>query len=255
MRKTYTINSWKRVHLRSSKRMMNLFFSGMCIIAIISACQHDIIQIAEEVEQQALLDPCNPVFIHYLNDIQPIISSSCAIPGCHDNATPAVFIDLSTYDAVLSSKVLGENIVIPGNANQSKLYRVLRAMDFIPMPPPFNYQISNTQKNQIKLWIDQGAQNLEACLDISCDTTKFDWNTTIRPIIRTYCNGCHYKDYPAAGVNLDFFSQIQELALDGDLYNTITGDLGLRRMPLDAALPDCKIIQIRKWIENGALKD
>lgn len=218
------------------------------------ACQHEVY--VGDPDQTSIVDPCDPNFIHYLNDIQPILSASCAVPGCHDAATPIAQVDLSSYEAVMTSKVRGELIVKPGNAGNSILNRSLRAQDIIViMPPPFNYQITAAQKNLIRDWINQGAVNDEPCVNIDCDTNRFDWATTIRPIIGTYCNGCHFGDYNYGDVLLSFHSQVQELALNGDLYNSITGKEGVRLMPLDQPLPDCKITQIRKWIENGAPRD
>ena len=56
---------------------------------------------------------------------------------------------------------------------------------WIPMPPLYNYQLKGSHKMTIRRWIEQGAVNLQACEDLTCDTTQFDWNTTIRPIIET----------------------------------------------------------------------
>ncbi|MEZ5008158.1 MAG: c-type cytochrome domain-containing protein [Chitinophagales bacterium] len=224
----------------------------VCLTVGIS-CQHEIFVGNEEIET---IEPCNPQFIHYMNDIQPILSASCAVPGCHDAATPTAQINLASYEGVMSTKVRGELIVKPGDGAGSILNRSLRAQDIIVvMPPPFNLAITDAQKNLIRDWIDQGAVNAEPCVNIDCDTMRFDWSTTIRPIIRTYCNGCHYGDYAYGDVLLSFHSQVQELALNGDLFNSITGQEGVRLMPLDVPLPDCKITQIKKWIENGAPRD
>lgn len=224
----------------------------MTVVLIGTSCEHEIVA---NFDQPVILEPCDPAIINYDLDVQPVLTSHCAIPGCHDNQTPAVFIDLSTYDAVMESEVLGELIVKPGDPANSKLWRAMKALDLIPMPPPFNYQVLGADQQKIRQWIEQGAQRLEPCVDITCDTTRFDWSTTIRPIMNRYCRGCHYKDYPAADINLDFHSQVQEEALNGLLYESVAGIAPARLMPLDKPMPDCQIIQIRKWVEAGAPQD
>jgi len=216
------------------------------------SCEHTV-----DVAQETItpLPPCDPAIINFETQIQPILSSSCAVPGCHDSETPAVYIDLSNYEATMNSKVLGEPIVLPGDPENSRIYRVLRGYELIFMPPPYNYQIKGSQKVLIRKWIEQGAQNSEPCLETDCDTTQYDWSTTIRPIIDTYCRGCHFKDYPAAGIALDFHFQVQEAALEGLLYQSVAGIAPARAMPLDKPIPECKKIQIKKWIDNGAPRD
>jgi hypothetical protein len=230
-------------------------FLGCVICCFTIACQHEFPEVSEEPPIRVIPCPTDDL-VHFENDIRPILTSSCAIPGCHDDLTPTALVNLSSYEAVMSTKVRGELIVKPGDSENSILNRSLRSQDIIvPMPPPFNYQISLQQKNLIKKWIDQGALNSSPCVDVTCDTLKFDWSTTIRPIIKTYCNGCHYGDYSLGEVELSFYSQVQEIALNGDLLDAIRGQNDIRLMPTDKPLPECKIIQITKWVENGAPRD
>lgn len=220
--------------------------------AVWTSCSHEV---TEANLTMPVPEPCQPDVINFQTQIRPIITSTCAIPGCHDNQTPAAYIDLSDYDAVMASKVLGESIVIPGDPTNSPMMRAILGLDLLFMPPLYNYQLTGPQKQLIRKWIEQGARNDMPCVDLSCDTTRFDWATTIRPIIDTYCRGCHYADYPAAGIAFDFHSQVQDEALNGLLYESIAGIAPARAMPLDQPMPDCKITQIRKWIENGAPRD
>jgi hypothetical protein len=228
-----------------------LIIAGAVLLA---SCEHTV-QANLEPEPE-VLPPCdNAGRVHFDNDLMPIITSHCAIPGCHDAQTPTAFIDLSNYDAIMNAKVLGEPIVVPGDKMNSKLYRAVRGLDLIFMPAPYQKQLNNQQRAMFGRWIDEGAQRLDPCVDLSCDTTKFDWSTTIRPIMDVYCRGCHFKDYPGGGINLDYHSQVQEAALDGLLWESVIGQAPARLMPLDKPMPDCQITQIRKWIENGAPRD
>ena len=230
----------------------------ICAILLGIACKHTILHEDEDDIIDEILPDCDPTVIHFNNDIQPFITSSCAIQGCHDSQTPAGFVDLSNYDAIMRSTVLGEPIVIPGKPNQSSLYRAVKLLDILElviMPPPANYQITNAKKELIGQWIKQGALNLEPCVDATCDTTQFTWSKTIRPIITTYCTGCHYSNYPAAGINIENHGHVIKMIENGQFVQSITGTEGVRLMPLDKPMPKCKRTQIKKWVANGAPKD
>ena len=65
-------------------------------------------------------------------DIQPILTSSCAISGCHNSATHKDGYDFSSYTKTLSA-------VSSGKPASSKLYKVITATsgseDFMPPKP------------------------------------------------------------------------------------------------------------------------
>ena len=79
---------------------------------------------------------CDPNLVYYVNDIQPILNSSCAYSGCHDVVTHADGVDLSSYDKVIST---GE--VQAGNPNGSELYEKIADGKMPPSGPlPVNQQ-------------------------------------------------------------------------------------------------------------------
>ena len=219
-----------------------------------SACEHEPIAVTqkEPVDTVPTLGPCDTGVIYFQNDIMPYINSACAIPGCHDNATPAANINLSSYTAIMNSKVLGEPIVKAGDWQNSKLARAVYGLDLIPMPPLYNLTIPGQAKLNIRKWIEQGAQN-NAC-DAVCDTTSYRYSTDIAPLLRKYCSGCHYGDYASDGVLTTTYNRVKALVDDDNiLYRVITGAPGVKRMPTgDVVMLDCDIIKVRKWIESGA---
>lgn len=227
-----------------------LLFSILAIT--MASCQHDPIEVPP-VTPPVVLEPRDSGKVYFVNDVLPVLRSACGVSGCHEGNSPAVFIDLTSYDAVMNSKVLDEHIVNPGKPNDSKLYRVLKGLDFIPMPPLYNFQISDKQKVMIRDWILQGALNNE-CLP-ACDSTEFTYFKTIRPLIDKYCTGCHYGNYPNNGQNLEDYTDLQRIALNDTLLFSLRGENGLQRMPKYSDMPNCEIRQIEKWIEAGALKN
>ncbi|MBX7225595.1 MAG: hypothetical protein K1X55_06170 [Chitinophagales bacterium] len=222
----------------------------VCIIGLLfSSCVHD--PIAGEPIIPKVLEPRDTSKVYFVNDLLPILRSSCAIPGCHDAATPAANINLTSYESILASKVGGEPILVPGKPLQSKLYRATRGLDIlVAMPTPFNFQITDKDKNMIAKWIAQGALNNEC--EYICDEGEITYFGTIRPLIDKYCTGCHYGLYPSDDILLETHGQVAELALNGKLYNALLGQNGVARMPQLAAMPDCEIAQIKEWIDAGA---
>lgn len=215
------------------------------------ACSHEPMA-GPDIEPPVPPGSCDPPGkIYYANHIQPMLTSHCAIPGCHDAQTPAVRIDLSTYEGVMSSMVQGEPIVVPGMPMQSKLYRATRALDLVPMPPLYNFPMSNARKELIRQWILQGATN-EICTEVCPEPAEVSWRTHIKPLVDEYCAGCHYGNYAYGDIELRFHFQVAAIALNDTLYGVLTGAPGYKMMPIDVPMPQCKVDLVKRWIDAGA---
>lgn len=218
------------------------------------SCKHEA-GVVSPVDPLAPLPLCDSTTITFSYDVMPFINSTCAVPGCHDNKGPAAGIDLSTYEAIMKSKVGIKNIVKPGDALNSKICRVLYLLDLIPMPPPFNYPIPAKGRDNIVKWVQQGAKNNEPC-EIKADTTQFSFRRQIGPMINKYCTGCHYGPYNSGNILLTNYREIKSVVDSNKLIESFTGDNGVSKMPTGVvSLQPYEIIQVRKWIENGALND
>lgn len=195
--------------------------------------------------------PCDPDTVYFEMDVLPILMSSCAKSGCHD-ATAQDGVRLDSYAAVM-----GSNVVTPGNPDDSDLYENIMEDDPDKiMPPPPNTPLDALQKEIIRKWIAQGAQDLYC--DEMCDTTNVTFSGTIWPeIIQPYCFGCHNGANASGGVFLENHSQIAAAAVIpsgqyGSLWGAVTHASGNSPMPKNQPmLSDCKITQVRKWIEAG----
>ena len=69
--------------------------------------------------------------VYFANTILPLLSSGCAMSGCHDAVTHEEGLVLNNYAGILS-------IVRIGNARESKLYKVITTTsqgDIMPPPP------------------------------------------------------------------------------------------------------------------------
>jgi hypothetical protein len=91
--------------------------------------------------------------VTFTKDIQPLLEGSCV--SCHGETVQLSKLDLRTRDAALKGGAHGPAIV-PGNAEQSQLYRRVAGLEKPSMPmqaPP----LSTEQVAALKAWIDQGA--------------------------------------------------------------------------------------------------
>ncbi|MBK7886356.1 MAG: hypothetical protein IPJ86_03360 [Bacteroidetes bacterium] len=58
---------------------------------------------------------------------------------------------------------------------------------------------------------------------------------------------------PGGGVDLSNYAGVSGAAFDGSLLGSVEHAAGWDAMPKNSArLPDCEIIQIRKWVNAGA---
>lgn len=176
------------------------------------------------------------------SSVLPIFVSSCAIPGCHDAKTHEEELILDSYKNIVTRGI------VPGNAAESKLYKVLFQSGEDLMPP--GAPLSKAQKDSIAAWINQGAQNTVNC-NCYCDTTRFTYAAIIQPILSANCTGCHKASAPGGGIDLSNYNLVKAQADNGNLLGTITHTTGYTPMPQGGKLSECEIAQIGKWIEAG----
>jgi hypothetical protein len=91
--------------------------------------------------------------VSFTKDVQPILEQNCL--GCHGPSMQSSRLDLSTLDNALRGGIRGSAIV-PGHAEDSRLYRLAAGMDKPAMPLGAN-KLSDAQLATLKTWIDQGA--------------------------------------------------------------------------------------------------
>ena len=185
--------------------------------------------------------------ICFERDILPIFTTNCAKSGCHNAASRQDGYVLDSYQNIIKKGIR------PGDAEDSDIYEALVEDDEDDrMPQAPNPRLSNEQIALIRRWINEGAKNGTNCPTL-CDTSRFAFNADIKPILQQNCTGCHSSAAPSKGVALDTYAGVQSVALDGRLMRTITHSAGIAPMPQGAAkLIDCRIAQIRKWVEAGA---
>lgn len=177
-------------------------------------------------------------------EVFPLIQSNCTQSGCHNASDQAGEVVLNSYERIRA-------LTSPGNYRQSELYRILvqpaGRMPQAPYDPLPDEQIA-----VIARWIEQGALETVNCAG-SCDTSNVTYSLVVRPILDTYCNGCHGGASPQGDLRLTGYNDVKPTVTNGSLLGSIRHGGSFSPMPKDAdKLPACKIAQIEKWVAAGA---
>jgi len=189
---------------------------------------------------------CSSDTVYFVNDVLPVLQSSCAVSGCHDAYSAEEGVIMTDYVHIMET-----GHVKPHKPHSSKLYKVITGGGEESMPPSGRPQLTTGQIDLIYKWIDQGAWNL-VCENEQCDTTVFSFSGAIWPTVQTYCLGCHSGSNPGSGILLTDYQHISSIAANPRFIGSITHDPLYQPMPQNGnPLTDCRIIQIRKWIEAG----
>lgn len=218
-----------------------------CFIAltIINACKHEIPEAMTSSGSPVSL-PGGSTEVCFESQILPLFQSNCAKSGCHDAASHQNDYIFDSYANIIAKDIR------PGNAANSKVYKVLFETGNDKMPRPPNPDLTADQKALIGRWINEGAKNTTNCGTI-CDSTQFKFGANVSVILNTYCVGCHGAVSPSAGINLSTHSTVQTVAISGRLVNAVSHSPGYSPMPKNGSkLSICQITQIKKWVDSGA---
>lgn len=187
--------------------------------------------------------PCDPGIVDFTNEVLPLIQSNCAMSGCHVGPFPAEGINLSTYAGIMEE-------VKPGNAADSKLYKVLFETGDDLMPPPPMAALNSTQKELIRLWIQQGA-NETNCAGACDSTSATTYAAVIAPMIQTNCIGCHQGTGASGGVRLTTYAEVSGAVNYSGLVDAVNGVNGRSLMPPSGRMSDCNVALLERWVRAG----
>ncbi|MBU2649946.1 MAG: hypothetical protein KKA81_03350 [Bacteroidetes bacterium] len=101
--------------------------------------------------------------------------------------------------------------------------------------------------NEEELYPDAGA----------CDTSNVTYSGKVKPIIDQYCISCHSGGAPQGNVSLEGYANTaaagqKPAGTYGSLYGVISHASGNSPMPKNQPkMQECKILQIKKWIDEG----
>jgi uncharacterized membrane protein len=192
--------------------------------------------------------PCDPDSVYFTQQVLPILTSNCAMSGCHNVQSHKEGIILNNYTNTRNTG--GINL---GNPTNTKIYRVLSQSGGDRMPPYPMALLPLDQRALILKWIQQGAKDLTC--DADCDTTNVTFTTSIMPIITLKCKGCHSGTNPSGSIALTNYTQVKATVTSGTLMGSILHQAGYVAMPQPVGsdqLPDCDIQKLQIWIAAGA---
>jgi hypothetical protein len=187
---------------------------------------------------------CDPDTVYFINTIQPLVVSSCATTGCHDENGHREGVILTDYHSIITTGKISA-----GNPGKGKFMESLTANGEDRMPPRPLDPLGTEEISLIEKWIRQGALN-NRC-SVGCDTTSATFSGEIWPMMELYCTNCHKAGSSAGGVMISGYDDLVALAQNGSLMGSVTWDPSYANMPPNAMLSDCSIALLEKWIENG----
>ncbi len=193
---------------------------------------------------------CHPDTVYFELQVLPILRSNCAMSGCHDEASRQDGVILTSYQRVMQTAGVRAN-----NLSGSDLYEAItETRPDKRMPPPPRQALTTEQIAIIAKWINQGARNRTCDANAgACQTANRSFTQHIRPILQTYCVGCHSGPAPGAGLNFTTHAGVVAAIPNGRLFGSIDHQQGYIAMPLGGAkMNACSIMQIKSWIEAGA---
>lgn len=89
---------------------------------------------------------------------------------------------------------------------------------------------------------------------IECDTSAVSFAADIQTVIVPTCgfNGCHGASFPANNIALNNYDNIVNTVDPQLLLSSIKHDGNALNMPQGGGkLPDCDIVKVEKWINDG----
>ena len=87
----------------------------------------------------------------------------------------------------------------------------------------------------------------------SCDTTQVTYSGTIAAIIELNCYACHEGGQSLSGIPLNGYDNLKAMVDAGRLIGALRHLEGFSPMPQNAsALPECELLKIEKWVDDGA---
>lgn len=219
----------------------SLFWAFLAILSLgLFSCKHEI----PAAQLPVKLQPCSADSVYFVNEIFPLLISSCTQSGCHEADPATAGSDpITNYAQIL-------DLVEPGDAAHSTLYKRIVATNSTRMPQRPLRVLSTAQIQKIEKWINQGAKKNDC---YSCRDNYFTYAADIKPLIDNKCYGCHNDISANGGYDLSTYSNVKDIALSNKLSGSVSWLTGFKAMPKGAGkMPDCEITQIKKWVAAGA---
>lgn len=85
-----------------------------------------------------------------------------------------------------------------------------------------------------------------------CDVEEVTFSGFVKPLIQSKCESCHNPSFSSGDVNLQGYDNLKVYVENNRFLGAIRHDPGFTPMPFgQSRLPNCDILKIEKWIEEG----
>ena len=86
-----------------------------------------------------------------------------------------------------------------------------------------------------------------------CDTSQVTYTLVVAPIIQNRCFDCHDQEAAVSGIPLEGYDNLKSMVDANRLIGALRHQTGFSAMPKDRpSLPECEILKIEKWVDDGA---
>ncbi len=178
----------------------------------------------------------------FQENVLPIFVSKCGMSGCHDANSHEEDYNLTNYEGIMKG-------IKAKHPMQSEIYREISGSN-PEMPPSNREQLTSMELAYIKIWIKMGAKNSSNCSP--CDTSLYTYSGRIKPLLDSWCKGCHNTNNPSGGYSFSTYNQTIVAAADGSLLGTVKHVSPFSPMPKNSSqLNACDVSAIEKWVNNG----
>ena len=206
----------------------------------------------------------------FKSKILPIFTARCQ--SCHNHTLKLSGLSLESAAAVETGGTHGP-VVVPGNPQQSRLYRRVARIEK-PFMPMDGDALPESEVTLLKTWIEQGAvwpEGVESNASVgrteepealSANARLF--KEKVQPILSARCGNCHNDERKYSGLTLETRSGFLSGGWHGPvvvagkpeqsrLYRRVAR-LEKAYMPFGVGepLPDVEVALIKEWIEGGA---
>jgi hypothetical protein len=178
----------------------------------------------------------------FQEDVLPIFISNCTFSECHNSKEKESGYDLTTYAGIMKG-------ITAKHPLRSEIYNTIKSSN--PSMPESPYsKLSKKDVYTIKAWIQMGAKNTSNCK--GCDTINYTYSARVKPLIQTWCTGCHNSSNPGGGFDLTNYNGVVSSIANNKLLGSLKHLSGFSAMPKNASqLSLCDITAIQKWITAG----
>ncbi len=96
---------------------------------------------------------------------------------------------------------------------------------------------------------DDNEETMYRFTTANCDLSNVTFSLTVNPVIQSNCTSCHSGSAPSGNLSLQNYNQIVAAVNSKGLYSRISNSSN--PMPPGGLMDECKIKQIKKWIDSG----